>query len=138
MNKTYHLFLSHSWTYHGAYSGLVGLLNGAPTFSYANYSVPKDDPIHTRGTDKALHEAIKRHISPCHCVLILAGVYSSYSKWINKEIIICTREFANKKPIVAIEPWGAERTSSIVKQNADRIVRWQTSSIIQAIREVSI
>ncbi len=46
------------------------------------------------------------------CVLILAGVYSTYSKWINIEI-----ELANEmgKKIIAIEPWGSERTSTVVK-----------------------
>lgn len=28
------------------------------------------------------------------------------------------------KPIIAVQPWGAERTSSIVKNAADVIVGW--------------
>ncbi|OPY56750.1 MAG: hypothetical protein A4E55_01950 [Pelotomaculum sp. PtaU1.Bin035] len=43
---TYNLFISHSWTYSDAYDKLIGLLNSDPYFSYKNYSVPKDDPIH--------------------------------------------------------------------------------------------
>lgn len=39
----------------------------------------------------------------------------------------------NKK-IIAIEPWGAERTSVIVKFAADQVVKWNTDSIISAIR----
>ena len=38
------------------------------------------------------------------------------------------------KRIIAIEPWGAERTSSKVKSAAHSIVRWNTDSIINAIR----
>lgn len=65
------------------------------------------------------------------CILILAGVYSTYSKWINIEI-----EIAKKlgKKIIAIEPWGSERTSQIVKNNANAVVKWQASSIIKEIR----
>lgn len=38
-----------------------------------------------------------------------------------------------KSPI-AIEPWGAEKTSTVVKTAADKIVKWQTTSIVKAIR----
>ena len=67
---------------------------------------------------------------------MLAGVYSTYSKWINKEIAICKKEFLNPKPIIAIEPWGSERTSQVVKDNADRIVKWNKDSVVRAIREL--
>ena len=86
------------------------------------YSVPKDDPLHTSGTDKALYAAIKKKVSPCSVVLILAGIYSSHSKWIDKEIQIAQTEFLTTKPILAIEPWGSQRTSVKVKNAADEIV----------------
>ena len=38
------------------------------------------------------------------------------------------------KKIIAIEPWGAERTSIVVKNAADETVRWNTDSIVRAIR----
>ena len=88
MGKTYHIFISHSWAYSDTYEKLVALLDKDGSFSYSNYSVPKDDPIHTNGTDKELYTAIKEKISHASVVLILAGVYSSYSKWIDKEIKI--------------------------------------------------
>lgn len=138
MSKTYNLFISHSWAYGDAYDKLVGFLDARSYFFYKNYSVPMNDPIHNAVYDKDLYEAIKKQIAPCHCVLILAGVYSTYSKWINKEIQICTSEFSSKKPIVAIQPWGAERTSSVVKDNADKIAGWNTESIVAAIREVAL
>lgn len=131
--KTYNLFISHSWAYSDAYSGLVALLNDRPYFDYKNYSVPKDNPIHTTGNDRELYEAIKNKVIFCNVVIILAGVYSSYSKWINKEIEIA--EYFGK-PIIAVEPWGSERTSRIVKEHADRIVKWNTESIVGAIRDL--
>jgi hypothetical protein len=100
--------------------------------NYYNHSVPMDDPIHTNGTDEQLYEAIKNKISGTSCVLILAGVYSTYSDWINKEIEI-SKAFG--KPIIAIEPWGAEKTSKVVRDNATVIVKWQGSSIANAIKE---
>ena len=137
MSKNHRLFISHSWAYSDNYEKLVALLNNRPYFSYTNYSVPKGNPVHTNGTDRELHEAIKNKISQCQVVIILAGVYSSYSKWINKEIGIAKNDFSFPKIILAIEPWGSEKTSKIVKDNADKIVKWNTESIVSAIKELS-
>ncbi|MCD7831747.1 MAG: TIR domain-containing protein [Firmicutes bacterium] len=128
---TYNLFISHSWSYGDQYDRLVRLLDAKPYFSYKNYSVPKNDPIHNAPYDWQLKEAIKRQMSPASCVIILAGVYVNYSKWINIEIELA--KSMNKK-IIAVEPWGSERTSTVVKNAADKIVRWNTDSIVSAIR----
>ena len=134
--RTYRLFISHSWTYGDSYEKLVKFFTEHPNFKWVDYSVPKDDPIHNAKNDKQLYEAIKKQIQPVHCVVMLAGVYSTYSKWINKEIKISKEEFS--KPIVAVEPWASEKTSQIVKDNADKIVKWQSASIVSAIREVAL
>lgn len=127
----YNLFISHSWTYSDAYERLVELLDSASNFSYRNYSVPKDDPIHNARYDYQLRAAIRNQMQHASCVLVLAGVYSTYSKWINIELALAGEL---GKRIVAIEPWGSEKTSRVVKENADVIVKWQTTSIVNAIR----
>ena len=131
----YNLFISHSWTYSDAYENLTELLDNANYFTYKNYSVPKNDPIHNANNDRQLYDAIEEQIRHASVVLILAGVYSSYSKWIDKEIEIAQNL---NKPILAIEPWVSEKTSSTVKNSADRIVKWNTDSIVNAIREISL
>lgn len=128
---TYNLFISHSWTYSDAYEKLCNLLDNASNFSYRNYSVPKSDPIHNARYDYQLRAAIRDQMQHASCVLVLAGVYSTYSKWINIELAIA-KELG--KRIVAIEPWGAEKTSLVVKGNSDVIVKWQTTSIVNAIQ----
>jgi len=128
---TYNLFISHSWTYSDAYEKLVNILDSDGRFSYKNYSVPKNDPIHNASNTGQLREAIRAKIQPASCVLILAGVYSSYSKWINIEIELAK---SMGKTIIAIQPWGAEKTSAKVKDAADIIVGWNGSSVIKAIR----
>ena len=135
--KTYHLFISHSWAYSNRYQQLKDLLEEKPHFDFIDYSVPKDDPIHTNGTDEELYEAILQKIRSCSTVLILAGVYASYSKWIDKEIKIAQKEFSTPKPIIAIEPWGSEKTSLLVKSNAKKIVKWNTDSVVNAIKELA-
>ena len=72
-------------------------------------------------------------MQPASCIIILAGVYATYSKWINIEIELA--KSMNKK-IIAVQPWAAERTSMVVKNSADRIVKWSTDSIVDAIREL--
>jgi hypothetical protein len=128
----YNLFISHSWAYSDAYEKLVKLLDAKKGFEYKNYSVPKDDPIHNAGSESQLRAAIKAQMQPSSCVLILAGVYATYSKWINIEIDLAQ---SMEKKIIAIEPFGAERTSMVVKNAADKIVKWNTDSIVEAIRE---
>lgn len=128
---TYNLFISHSWAYSDAYSKLMELLSNAPYFNFKNYSVPKDDPIHNAPNDYQLRAAIKNQMQHASCVLILAGVYATYSKWINIEIQLA-QEMG--KRIIAIQPWAAQRTSQVVKNSADEIVGWNTDSIVKAIR----
>ena len=131
--KDVHIFISHSWTYRNHHDGLVALLRNTPKFRIRDYSVPKDDPIHTNGTDIDLENAIWDQMRSCSVVLVLAGLYANYSKWIDKEIRMAQKGFSTPKPIVAIEPWGSERTSTVVKDAADRIVKWNTNSIVDAI-----
>ena len=135
--RTHHLFISHSWSYSDNYDRLINLLRNRGYFSFKDYSVPRNDPIHSVGTDAQLRAAIRQQMAPCGVILILAGVYATYSKWINKEIHLATNGFDRRKPIVAIRPRGAERTSASVTQAADLIVGWNTESVVGAIRELS-
>lgn len=132
MSKTYRLFISHSWAYSDNYKKIIELIE-SQDLSFYDHSVPKDDPIHTNGTDEELHQAIEAKMKGTSCILILAGVYATYSKWINKEIEIAQNY---GKAIIAIEPWGSERTSKVVKDAADKIVKWQGKSIVDAIKEL--
>ena len=100
MSKTYNLFISHSWTYSDAYENFCKLLDADPSFSYNNYSIPKDDPVHDADNDSELYEAIKNKIKPCHIVIIMAGKYSTFSKWIKKEIKILMYFFSRDIKII--------------------------------------
>jgi hypothetical protein len=136
----YNLFISHSWSYPDAYEKLCIMLNKASYFQYKNYSISKDDPFiilaktETRYRS-ALKSKIKEQMKYASVVLILAGVYATYSSSINLEIEVALEL---EKPILAIEPWASEKTSKIVKDNATKIVSWSTNSIVDAIREISL
>lgn len=130
----YRLFISHSWTHGVQYSRLINLLDARPYFKFHDYSVPRDDPIHNAANDRELYWAIYRQMLLCHVVLVLAGVYATYSRWIDKEIRIASREFTTPKPIIGIKPWGHVNVSSTVSRHALEIVGWNTNSVVEAIR----
>lgn len=134
MSKSYRLFISHSWAYGDAYEKMIKFFEDQ-NLDYYDHSVPINDPIHTNGTDKELREAIDAKIKGTSCVVILAGVYATYSKWIQKEIDIAV---SYGKPILAVEPWDSEKTSKIVKDNATKIVKWQSKSVVDGIKEIAL
>ncbi len=134
--KTCNLFISHSWQYGDQYARLCDLLRARRHFAFRDYSVPKDDPIHDAADDAQLGQAIRDQMQPCHVVLIMAGVYATYSKWINIEIDLAQKGFQHPKPIIAIRPRGNKVISQPAREAADKIVNWNTESIVQAIREL--
>lgn len=131
--KTYHLFISHSWRYGSQYSNLTNLLVKKPLFNFKNFSVPDSNPILGARTDKQLEAAIENKIRASSVVVIMTGVYATYSKWINKEIMIAKRL---GKPILAVKPYGATNMSSVVRNSANEICNWSTESIVSAIRRL--
>ena len=132
--KPYRLFISHSWNHSNDYDRLIQLLEARRYFSFKNYSIPRDDPIHKAGTDAQLRAAIRRQMELCSVVLIPARVYVAYSKWINIEIELAK---SASKSIVAILPWRSEKASAQARQAADRIVGWNTESIVRAIKKLA-
>lgn len=131
---SYNLFLSHSWKYQDHYQTLIARLRDSDLL-FKNYSVPEDNPITGARTDRQLYEAIETQIRSCSVVLIMAGVYATYSHWINKEIEIARRL---GKPIIAICPFGAERLSEPVQHAATKVVGWNMPAIVRAIKECAI
>src|SRR4051812_33534680 len=89
--KTYNVFISHAWSYTKGYDRVVELLNEAPRFNWRNYSAPRSDPAVDRSTTvgkKKLVEELKDQIRPAQVVLVIAGMYASYSEWIQAEMDI--------------------------------------------------
>lgn len=128
--KSYGVFISHAWTYNADYYRLVGMLNKAERFKWRNCSVPEHDPLDAK-SNAELEEALHNQIRPAKVVLVISGMYVNHRKWIQKEIDIALEM---NKPIVGLIPWGAERTPAEVQEIAP-MVRWDTSSIVAAIRK---
>ncbi|ENX09591.1 TIR domain-containing protein [Acinetobacter variabilis] len=126
------LFISHSWKYSEKYCRAVKFLNDDPDFEWTNSSVPEDDAFDGM-TNAQLRQQLTRQIAYAQCVIILAGMYANHSDWIQYEIDEAIRM---GKPIVAIRPWGAERTPVKVILAADKVVNWNSKSITSAISEL--
>ena len=98
--KSYNIFISHAWRYHDEYDRLVKLLETAPYFYWQNYSVPRHDPLmdpSTSSGDQQLRRELDNQIRPTNCVLIISGMYATYSYWIQIELDIAK---TYRKPIV--------------------------------------
>ncbi|WP_288928548.1 TIR domain-containing protein [uncultured Maritimibacter sp.] len=135
------VFISHSWAYSNHYEKLCEWIfeqtwnapNGLP-IRFVNFSVPSDDPIHGARNDAELEAAILRKMLHAHVLICPTGMYSSHSKWIGKEI---KGARAYHLRILAVDPWGQERKSSIVSQAADHTVGWTSASVVQGIWDLA-
>lgn len=130
----YDLFISHSWKYNSDYNRLEGRLDDRNYFSYRNYSVTKKEKVEGK-SNPALKRHIKnKQIKPASVVVVLAGMYSEYSDWIGKEVRIAEEL---DKPVLGVKPWGSKRTPSYITRKADKMVGWNTKTIVRGIRELS-
>jgi len=57
-------------------------------------------------------------------------MYATHSKWIKEEVAGANY---HGKPILAVNPWGQERKSSVVVNNASKFVGWNKQPIIDEI-----
>ncbi len=132
--NTYRIFISHAWRYGTDYNRLTSLLDNAPYFSYYNYSAPKEKPLFPPGTPYTSNDIARKisdKIRPTQITLVVSGMYGAYSDWMQYEI---DESLRMGKPIIGIYPWGQTYAPLYVQQNAVEMVRWNTSSIISAIK----
>lgn len=127
------LFISHSWSYGERYNSMVSLLNNRPYFTWQNYSVPETKAFGPMANAK-MKEELRQQIRPVNCLIIIGGMWTSYSDWIQFEM-----EFADSigKPILGVRPRGAKVMPAAVVAKADKVVNWNSDSIVAGIREIS-
>ena len=134
--QTYNIFISHAWKYSEHYNKVVQWLNEAQSegkFNWKNYSVPSHDPLIDPNTPVGktkLKAELKEQIRPASKAIILAGMYVSYSDWIDYEI---DTSVSFGKYIIGVKPWGQERIPLKVSINSDVLVGWNKDSVINAM-----
>lgn len=133
MAKVYKIFISHSWDHVDDLMSLRNLLKQRGYFNVEFEEVPPHDPIDSQNATYVKYRVSQR-ISNSDVVIGLAGMYASYSSWMEWEL---NQAIQQGKPILGVIPWGQERVSETVRSKANKIVRWNTESIVDAIRDLA-
>ncbi len=126
--RKYSIFICHDWEYSTDYNRVCDFLDQASHFSWNNLSVPEHAPL---DTDDMLQKNLRDQIRPADVMLVLAGMYTAYSRWMDWEMAFARRIGTT---IVGIKPWGNSQIPIVVQNNASEIVGWNTDSIVSAIR----
>jgi MTH538 TIR-like domain (DUF1863) len=134
--RTYKLFLSHSWGHSDEYNKLVALLDKAYLrFRWEDVSITVGAPVLPnpilKRSYRSVLKKVETRIVQADCVLVLAGMYGSWSPWIQSEVESAQD---NRKPIIGVEPHGQQRVPEEVRNAALEMVGWRSESIVAAIR----
>lgn len=132
--KQYHIFISHAWDYNNQYNTIQRWLNDATYFTWTDYSVPITKPLHVSGKND-LKQRLENRIAMSSCMIVISGMYATYSEWIDYEIDIAVKY---KKPIIGIRPRNQQRVPIKIQQNATTLVGWNSASVISAIRQFAL
>lgn len=130
MAKDYKIFISHSWKYPDDLKRLQNLLNERGYFNVEFKEATQEQPINSINA-AYIKAVLKKKILDSDVVLAISGIYASHSEWIEWEILTSHN---NNIPIIGVAPWGQERISKTVTDYSVVDVRWNTESIVQAIR----
>jgi hypothetical protein len=133
MAKNYKIFISHSWAHSDDLLGLQSLLNSRGYFNVEFTEATKEVPINSVNASY-IKSRLRTKIQSSDVVLALAGVYASHSEWMVWEM---DTAIASDVPIIGIVPRGQERVSSEVYSRSKTDVKWNTESIVEAIRAYS-
>ena len=133
MAKEYKLFISHSWDHDDVLQDLKNLIDSRGYFPATYTQIEKDCPI---DSDKAwvIKANITKRLQESDVVLAIAGVYASYSEWMQWEMDKA-KELGLK--VIGVIPRGQEHISHEVFNRSAVDVRWNADSIVDAIRNYS-
>ncbi|POZ49689.1 TIR domain-containing protein [Methylovulum psychrotolerans] len=131
MAKDYKIFISHSWQYTDTLEALRNLLNERGYFNATYEESTKDNPINSEN-ESYVKRRLAQKIGASDVILALAGVYASHSSWMQWEL---DKALELGTPIIGVIPRGQEKISTIVSSRSLEDVRWNTESIITAIRK---
>ncbi|MDI5887663.1 TIR domain-containing protein [Flavobacterium yafengii] len=130
MAREYKIFISHSWKYPDDLKNLRNLLNQRGYFNVEFQEASQEEPINSKNAPY-IKKILKNKILNSNVILAISGIYASYSDWIEWEIIT---SYNNSVPIIGVAPWGQEKISRTVTDYSIADVRWNTESIVNAIK----
>lgn len=131
MAKVYNIFISHSWSYPDDLKNLRNLLKQRGYFNVEFEEASADEPINSKNAIY-IKTRLKEKISNSNIVLGIAGIYASHSDWMEWEL---DKAKELDIPIIGVIPRGQERISATVYSRSIIDVKWNTESIVEAIRK---
>jgi hypothetical protein len=126
--RTYQVFICHDWEYSDDYHRVRKFLTTARNFDWEDLSVPEHDPL---DTDDMLKKNLRDQIRPASVMMVLAGMYTARSRWMDWEMAFARRIGL---PIIGVAPWASRVIPRAVQDNARETVGWRQQSIVSAIR----
>lgn len=133
MTKSYKVFVSHSWAHDDVLQNLKALLEDRGYFDVTYTHVEKNAPINS-SLDSVIKGNITKKLIESDVVLAIAGIFASYSDWMQWEMDKAQELGLN---VIGIIPWGQERISLQVANRSVDNVHWNADSIVEAIRKYS-
>lgn len=133
MAKIYSLFISHSWDHDDTLQDLKTLLNSRGYFPAEYKQVEKTCPINSENA-AVVKANITKRLQESDVLLAIAGVFASHSEWMQWEMDKAKELGLN---VIGVIPWGQQHISSEVYSRSVIDVRWNTDSIVDAIRTYS-
>ncbi len=133
MAKTYSLFISHSWNHDNVLQDLKTLIDVRGYFPAEYTQIEKDCPINSYRAS-VIKANITKRLESSDVLLAIAGVFASYSDWMQWEMDKAKELGLN---VIGVIPRGQERISKQVYERSVIDVRWNADSIVDAIRKYS-
>lgn len=130
MAKEYKIFISHSWQYTNTLEVLRNLIDERGYFNSTYEESTKDKPVNS-DDESYVKRMLAQKIGNSNVILTLAGVYASHSSWMQWEL---DKAIELGVPIIGVIPRGQERISAIVSSRSVVDIKWNTESIVSAIR----
>jgi hypothetical protein len=130
MAKEYKICISHSWQYTDTLEALRNLINARGYFSATYEESTRDNPINS-DDEGYVKRRLTQKIANSDVILALAGVYASHSSWMQWEL---DKAIELGIPVIGVIPRGQDRISSIVSTRSVVNIKWNTESIVSAIR----
>lgn len=130
MAKVYKIFISHSWQYTSTLEALRNLINARGYFSATYEESTRDKPINS-DDEGYVKRRLAQKIANSDVILALAGVYASHSSWMQWEL---DKAIELGIPVIGVIPRGQDRISTIVSTRSVVDIKWNTESIVSAIR----
>jgi hypothetical protein len=131
MTRLYKVFISHSWSYVSDLKNLRTLLENRGYFNVQFEEASPEIPINSIN-GAYIKSILRGRIKNSDVVLGIAGIYASHSEWMQWEL---DTAIENMIPIIGVTPRGAERISAVVRARSKEDVKWNTESIVSAIKK---